>query len=505
MSSTVSEATPAPPVPAPLVTDHRRRLVVFGVLMLTMFMAALDTNIVSTALPTIVGEFGELERFGWIGSAYLLALSAVMPVYGKLGDLFGRKYVVMAAIVIFVVGSVACGLAVSIETLIAARVLQGFGGGGLMVSIFAINADLFEPRERAKYQSYTSLNLLVASAIGPMLGGVMSSAFGWRSIFLINVPIGIAALVGLLTLLPYRRPTRVPSIDYPGAILLACVTTSIVLWADSFELFGSLVSPISLGVLALGAVAAVIWIFVERRAPEPIVPLGMFRNPTVSLLLIFSILSGAVAIGLVNYFALFLQATTGLSPAVAGLLFLFMTGGIATGSITTGRILSRGGLYKHLAMASAALTLTALLSFAFFGASVPLPVVCFMLLAHGFGIGLAQQVPIVGVQNAAARGDVGAATGTVALTRMAGASVAISVYGAVLAAHVKDVRLPGVGDLAEVTPAVLATLPPDAQAAIAATYAGAFNTLFLAAASCSVIAFVIAAMLRPIRLPTATR
>lgn len=167
---------------APLVSDHRRRLIVFLFLMLAMFMATLDNQIVSTALPTIVGEFGALERFGWIGSAYLLATSAVMPVYGKLGDLFGRKYVMIAAVVIFTLGSLACGLAWSMDSLIAARVLQGLGGGGIMVSIFSVNADLFEPRERARYQSYSSLTIMASGSVGPILGGTMvTCSAGGRS------------------------------------------------------------------------------------------------------------------------------------------------------------------------------------------------------------------------------------------------------------------------------------------------------------------------------------
>ena len=251
---------------APLVADHKRRLVLFLFLMTAMFMATLDNQIVSTALPTIVGEFGHLERFGWIGSAYLLSLSAVMPVYGKLGDLFGRKYVMMTAIAIFTIGSAVCGLAVSMNTLIAARVLQGFGGGGIMVSIFAVNADLFEPRERARYQSYSSLVLMASGAIGPVLGGTMSDLFGWRSIFLVNVPIGFVVLAGLAFMLPYRKPARRPKIDYAGAIVLALTTTSIVLAADGTELFGSLLSPQCLGIIAFGVICVVSWVFIERRA-----------------------------------------------------------------------------------------------------------------------------------------------------------------------------------------------------------------------------------------------
>ncbi|RYE62505.1 MAG: MFS transporter, partial [Oxalobacteraceae bacterium] len=173
------------PAQTPLVADKRQRLFVFWFLMAALFMAALDNHIVSTALPTIVGEFGQMESFGWVSSAFLLAMSAVMPIYGKLGDLFGRKYVMLFAIVLFTLGSVLCGFAWSMNSLIAARVFQGLGGGGIMVSIFSINADLFEPRERAKYQSYSSLMIMAAGSIGPVLGGTLSDLFGWRSIFLI--------------------------------------------------------------------------------------------------------------------------------------------------------------------------------------------------------------------------------------------------------------------------------------------------------------------------------
>ena len=342
--------------PAPLVSSHALRLTLFFFLMTALFMATLDNQIVATALPTIVGEFGQMERFGWIGSAYLLATCAVMPLYGKLGDLFGRKYVMLAAVAVFTLGSIACGLAVSMNTLIAARVLQGLGGGGIMVSIFSITADLFEPRESARYQSYSSLVLMASGAVGPVLGGAMSDMFGWRSIFLVNIPIGLIVLTGLFFFLPYRRPTRLPTIDYAGALLLAGAVTSVVLLGDGAELFGSLFSLGSLAVIAAGVLCAVAWVLVERRAPEPIVPLTLFRSPTFSLMLVISLMSGAVGIGMVNYFALFLQTTTGLTPSVAGLLFILLTGGIVAGSLTAGRLISLSGRYKPFAIVSASLT-----------------------------------------------------------------------------------------------------------------------------------------------------
>lgn len=489
--------------PAPLVSSHALRLTLFFFLMTALFMATLDNQIVATALPTIVGEFGEMERFGWIGSAYLLATCAVMPLYGKLGDLFGRKYVMLVAVAIFTLGSVACGLAVSMNTLIAARVLQGLGGGGIMVSIFSITADLFEPRERARYQSYSSLVLMASGAIGPVLGGTMSDLFGWRSIFLVNIPIGLIVLSGLFFFLPYRRPTRLPTIDYAGALLLAGAVTSVVLLGDGAELFGSLFSLGSLAVVAAGVFCAVAWVRVERRAPEPIVPLTLFRNPTFSLMLVISLMSGAVGIGMVNYFALFLQTTTGLTPSVAGLLFILLTGGIVVGSLTAGRLISLSGRYKPFAIVSASLTTLALLVFTQIQPGTPLFIICAVMALHGIGIGFGQQVPVVGVQNVASRGDVGAATGAVTLSRMAGASIAISIYGATIAAGLARgaASIPGVADIEKLTPLVLSTLPAATRQLVAESYTAAFQPLFLTAAGIALIALVSAISLKAVRLP----
>lgn len=504
MDARVQTAADVPAGFVSLVPEPRRRLLAFSLLMAGMFMATLDNQIVSTALPTIVGEFGELERFAWIGSAYLLASCAVMPIYGKLGDLFGRKYVMMAAILIFTLGSIACGLAGSMNMLIAARVLQGLGGGGIMVSIFSINADLFEPRVRARYQSYSSLMLMAAGAIGPTLGGALSDFFGWRSIFLVNVPIGVAVLAGLAVILPYRRPDRSPAIDYAGALLLAGAVASLVLWADGTQLFGSLVAPGNLAVAAFGLVCMALWINVERRASEPVVPLGMFRNPTVSLLMIVSIVSGAVGIGSVNYMALFLQTTTGLSPSQAGLMFVALTGGIAGGALVAGRLISMTGRYKFLAVFSTGGNVLAFLLFALLHPGTPLALILLVMALQGLSVGFGQQVPVVGVQNAVSPKDVGAATGAVSLTRMAGASVAISIYGAVLSAMMAREKglLPEGLDVETLTPAELAALPQATQTLIAQVYDTAFQPVFLTMAGIVAIGFVASLALRNVLLPS---
>ncbi|MEI4471848.1 MDR family MFS transporter [Frigidibacter sp. MR17.24] len=495
MTDVLSSETP------PALT-RRRRLVVFCFLMLSLFMATLDNQIVSTALPTIVGEFGALDRFGWIGSAYLLAMSATMPVYGKLGDLFGRKYVMMTAITIFTLGSLACGMAWSMNSLIAARVLQGLGGGGIMVSIFSINADLFEPRERARYQSFSSLMVMAAGSIGPFLGGTLSEAFGWRSIFLVNLPIGIVAVTGLFLLLPLKKPGRSPRIDVPGAALLALAIASLVLYADAGQLFGGYGSAKALGLLVLSAVAIAVWVAVERRAAEPVIPPGLFANPTFPLMLLVTLTSGGIAIGMVNYHALFLQMTTGLSPAHAGLFFIAVTGGIAAGSLSAGRIIEATGRVKPVLITGLVCNVAMLTAMAQLHAGTPLWVIAAVLLVQGIAVGLGQQAPIIGVQSVAPVRDVGAATGAVTLARMAGASLAISIYGAIIAASLagQDTRMAGGGDMTRLTPEAMAALPAAARATLAGYYSSAFHTLYLTAAGIAAVGLIAALMLRPVVL-----
>jgi EmrB/QacA subfamily drug resistance transporter len=495
----------ARPAPQPLVTSPRLRLAIFCFLMAALFMATLDNQIVSTALPTIVGEFGDMERFGWVSSAFLLATSAVMPIYGKLGDLFGRKYVMLAAILLFTLGSVACGFAWSMDSLIAARVFQGLGGGGIMVSIFSINADLFEPRERAKYQSYSSLMIMASGSLGPVLGGTMSDLFGWRSIFLINVPIGVIVVTGIFLLLPNRRPTRKPRIDYAGAIVLATTIACVVAWADSKQIFGSMVAASSFALLVFGLACAALWVWIEGRVAEPIVPLRLFRDSTFWLFLIVTMCSGAVGIGMVNYYSLLLQTTTGLTPSASGLFFIGLTGGMVAGSISSGRLISMTGRYKPFSVLGLSLSLVALLLFSQIGQGTPLAIVALLMTLQGFAIGCGQQAPIIGVQNSAPREDVGAATGAVTLMRMGGASIAISIYGAIVASALKDVAAPiaGISDIGSLTPKMLAELPQASRDAVAGVYYHAFTPLFLTAAFIVAIGLVAALFVKPKRLPTA--
>lgn len=479
--TTATAETPALNQGLPDAPSNSRRLVIYLTLMLAVFMSMMDIQIVSTALPTIVGEFGHFEWFPWVGSAYLLTSSAVMPIYGKLGDLFGRKYIILFVVSLFTLGSLVCGLATSMETLIAARVLQALGGGGITVTVFSINADLFNPRERAKYQSYTSLVLMMAGAIGPTLGGFLTDLFGWRSIFLVNLPIGILVLTALCFLLPNRRPNRKPKIDFAGAILLTVAIASIVLWADSSEFFGGLTHPLSLSILGIGALSAVGWVLVERVAPEPIIPLYLFKNRTISLLWIISILSGCLGIGLVNHYAVFLQNGLGLSPSQAGVLFIPLTTGIAIGAVNAGRIMSKIGNYKYFSTTSLSVTALGMLLMQTVSQDTSIYVLAGMFLLNGIGVGIGQQVPTLGVQNAAPHRDVGTATGATSLTRIGGASIAIAIYGAIVTHGVRSFTgsIPGVEDVLAITPNALAALPLDTQHLVNQVYLDACLNVFM--------------------------
>jgi predicted MFS family arabinose efflux permease len=306
-------------------------------------------------------------------------------------------------------------------------------------------------------------------------------------------------------MLPYRRPNRVPKIDYWGALTLALAISSLVLWADSGQIFGGLFAAPALAVIGVGVLSAVIWVQIERRAPEPIVPLHLFRKPVIPLLLIVAITSGATGIGLVNYIALYLQTTTGLSPSRAGLFFIALTGGIVIGSMSAGRLIARSGQFKRYLVAGQCICILMLVGISQTHAGTPLLLIGAMLLLQGFGIGLGQQSPVIGVQNAAPKHDVGAATGAVTLTRMGGAAIAISIYGAILSQGLaaKLTSIPGVANIAELTPKMLAALPLDSQHQIGALYADAFTPLYLTGAALLVIGLVAALLMKPAPLPMA--
>ena len=340
------ELSPTGGAPLGVPLGHGRVIVVFSGLLLAMLLAALDQTIVATALPTIVGELGGLARLSWVVTSYLLAQTVVTPLYGKLGDLYGRKGVLQTAVVIFLVGSALCGLSHSMTQLIAFRAIQGLGGGGLMVTAMAVVGDIVPPRDRGRYQGIFGAVFGLASIAGPLLGGYFTTHWTWRWIFYINLPLGILALVVIAATLPSRSDRQQHRIDYAGAVLLAIALSAVILVTDLGGTSYPWSSPIVVGTAAVGLVALVLFLVVEQRAAEPILPLHLFRNSAFSVTSVVALIVGFAMFGSITYLPLFFQVVKGASPTESGLEMLPMMGGMLTSSIVSGQLISRTGRYK---------------------------------------------------------------------------------------------------------------------------------------------------------------
>ena len=497
----------APAAEAPARPDRATLLVYFGAL-IAMFMASLDMQIVVTALPTIAGELGNLHLFGWVGSAYLLSTAAVSPFYGKLGDMFGRKNVVMTAIVLFLIGSAICGMAWSMESLIAARVLQGIGGGGLMVSAFAIIGELFGPRDRAKYQGYTSAVFALSSILGPVAGGYITDIFGWRWVFFVNLPVGIAVLAVIGVAMQRKFVEKKHKVDYLGGILLAVATTAIVYWGDhvldpSGPDLWTFVLPV------IGILAGVGFVKVENRADEPIIPLRLFRNHTISIVSLVSLLTGASTLGMFFYFALYFQTITGFGPAEVGFLFLPASVTSMVVAMVAGRIIAATGRYKWLPVAAMAIGGALMVAFTFIDANTSLWVLGLMMAVFGISMGLQFQVLMVAIQSAAPLQDIGAATGLITQSRTVGASLGLAVNGAVLtwALTQQTAQLPADAAAAlpeglnGLSPHIAAALPEAARSIVLSHYTAGFNVMFLWVAAMYLAAMLLTILLKDVQIP----
>ncbi|MET8851421.1 MFS transporter [Amycolatopsis sp. NPDC004625] len=372
-------------------------------LFLSVFLGMLDAQVVATALPRVAGEFGGTGAYAWVTTAYLLAGSVTAPLSGKLGDVFGRKRVLLGALALFLLGSLACGFAPSVPALIAGRVLQGAGSGGIFVSVGASLGEMFTPREGAKYFGWFSICFAVSSLAGPVVGGFLTGIAGWRSIFLVNLPLGLVALACLTALdLPKRR--REAPFDFAGVILLGVAITGF-----------TLLTPWS---AALGAAAAVAFVFVERKAEAPVLPLRLFRDRTFSVSVVLSVFAGFAFLGSVNYIAILLQADAG--PAEGGLRLVPMTLAVAGASVVASRVIARTGHYRWAPRLSMALGLLAVLGLRTLDG---LPAILGCLVVFGVAAGLNLQVLAMATQNTAPPADRGAVAAGVNLARTLGSAL----------------------------------------------------------------------------------
>ncbi|MBL1104704.1 MFS transporter [Streptomyces sp. 5-8] len=485
-------------------------LVPIGALLLGLLLAALDQTIVATALPTIVSDLGGLEHLSWVVTAYLLASTAATPLWGKLGDQYGRKRLFQAAIVIFLIGSALCGMAQDMPQLIAYRALQGLGGGGLMVLSMAIVGDIVPPRERGRYQGLFGAVFGATSVLGPLLGGVFTEHVSWRWVFYVNLPVGVVALAVIATALHLPRRTAHHVIDYLGTFLIAAVATCLVLVASLGGTTWPWDSAQVIGLAVLGVVLAVAFVAVERRAAEPVLPLKLFRIRTFTLAAVISFIVGFAMFGAMTYLPTFLQVVHGISPTLSGVHMLPMVVGLLLSSTVSGQIVSRTGRWKVFPVAGTAVTTLGLLLLHRLDEHSPTAEMSVYFFVFGLGLGLVMQVLVLIVQNAVSYEDLGVATSGATFFRSIGASFGVAIFGTVFASRLgveltdalRGVRLPpGVtAGALQADPRGIAALPPTLRPAALHAYATAITDVFLYAAPVALLGFLLAWFLKEDRL-----
>ncbi|MBT2390777.1 MFS transporter [Streptomyces sp. ISL-1] len=497
--------------PAPGEGQSRRAvLAAIGALLLGLLLASLDQTIVSTALPTIVSELGGLNHLSWVVTAYLLASTAATPLWGKLGDQYGRKKLFQTAIVIFLIGSALCGVAQNMPQLIGFRALQGLGGGGLLVLSMAIVGDIVSPRERGKYQGLFGAVFGASSVLGPLLGGFFTEHLTWRWVFYINLPIGVVALLVIAAVLriPARRTPH--TIDYLGTFLIASVATCLVLVASLGGTTWAWGSPQIIGLAVLGAVLLVVFVYVERRAVEPVLPLKLFRIRTFTLVAVISFVVGFAMFGAITYLPTFLQVVHGISPTLSGVHLLPMVLGMLLTSTLSGQLVSRTGRWKVFPIAGTGITAVGLVLLHRLDESSSTWEMSAYLFVFGAGLGLVMQVLVIVVQNAVSYEDLGVATSGATFFRSIGAAFGVAIFGTIFTNRLEDKltealagrSVPsgvGAGQLAA-DPRSIAELPPALRPSVLHAYSLAITDVFLYAVPVVLLAFVVAWFLKEDRL-----
>jgi EmrB/QacA subfamily drug resistance transporter len=509
-----------PPVSNPTgERSHSEIMFIMTALMISMLLAALDQSIVATALPKIASDLNGLTKLSWVATSYLITSAIATPIYGKLGDLYGRKKIFQSAIVIFLAGSALCGLSQTMNELVFFRALQGIGAGGLMSLVLAIIGDVISPRQRGRYQGYFGAVFGISSVAGPVLGGLFASAntflgvAGWRWIFYINLPLGIVALSLVAARLHLHQPEQKENhIDYAGAVLLTVSVISLVLvsvWAgvdyawSSWQILSLIASAVAFGALFLWR---------ETRSPEPIIPLALFKSDIFRVSTLLSFITGIAMFATILYIPLYQQIVRGDSPTKSGLLMLPLVVGMFTASLTSGRLITKWGRYRIFPIMGTLFLGVGLWLFSHLGITTNIWILSGWMVVIGLGLGQLFQVPTLAVQNSVERKNLGTATSTVAFSRSIGSALGGAIFGTILISrldyHLKEI-LPSslVGHVASGLSSGLsqiAQLPANIKHDVLTGYVYAFHDMFLIGSPFVVIAFIVALFLRETPLRDST-
>lgn len=487
---------------------QRQTMSIFGGMLVATFLSSLDGTAVSTALPTIAGDLGGIDQLPWVLTAYLLGSVAATPLYGKLSDIYGRRALTEAALIIFIITSVMAAGSQTMWQLIVSRGLQGIGGGGLMAMGFIVIGDIFSPRERGKYMAYYTMNFTFSALVGPVIGGVFVDVASWRWIFLINIPLGAFALAVIHRNLTFRLPPREHVLDFVGAGVLVSSVTALIfglaLGGDAYPW----TSPLIIGLLAgavLGAIGFVRW---ELRTPEPLLPMRLFSNPTFRIMIAGNAIYGFAGMGMLAFFPLFFQVSLGESATRAGLILATMSVAVSVGSYVAGRVTTGTGKYRSIVQTAPLLSLVSLFSFTFLDTGSSAASAIPFLLVLGFSIGVAFPTMTTATQNSLDIPDLGTGTAAINFFRTLGQTLGVGAFGALLTGRITS-ELSTLDSSVDVddllsTPEDIAALEPSLREAVQSAVASGTNAVFWAAVPIMAIFVIVVRFLPELELRTTT-